>query len=182
MMSNRHATLFKLRSQLFASPASTVASVIALALGVWVGLGLLHWLVLDAYWAGSEPSACPDKGAACWPFIRTRMNQFMYGFYPAGERWRINIGLVLVLLPGLLSVMRVRVVRGWRAVALTACSLMVAMALFSGGWLGLARVPTDRWGGAVLTLITVASVFALALPAGILLALGRRSSLPLVRA
>jgi general L-amino acid transport system permease protein len=28
---------------------------------------------------------------ACWPFIKAKFNQFIYGFYPAAERWRPNI-------------------------------------------------------------------------------------------
>lgn len=50
-----------------------------------------------------------------------------------------------------------------------------------GGGLGLTRVSTNDWGGLVLTLFAAVSGIALCFPLGLLLALGRRSSLPVVR-
>lgn len=172
----------RIRTQAFSSIGATIASVVALALGAASIVGLAEWLVLDAYWLGSGPEACPDRRAACWPFISARLDQFFYGFYPTGERWRIDLGLALILLPVLLSALRIKGIRVLHLALLTVVGLVAAMALFRGGWGGLVRVPTDRWGGAFLTIITVTSVFVVALPAAILLALGRRSSLPLVRA
>jgi general L-amino acid transport system permease protein len=49
-----------------------------------------------------------------------------------------------------------------------------------GGFLGLDRVETRQWGGLTLTLIIAAVGIAGALPLGILLALGRRSTMPVV--
>lgn len=180
-MLRRRQSWSAIRALAFASAGSTIASVVALALGAALIFALAQWLVLDAYWAGSGPEACPDKRAACWPFIRSRLDQFFYGFYPAGERWRIDVGLALILLPVLLPALRIRGIRLLHLALLTVVGLVAAMALFRGGWGGLVRVPTDRWGGAFLTIITVVSVFVVALPSAILLALGRRSSLPLVR-
>jgi general L-amino acid transport system permease protein len=50
-----------------------------------------------------------------------------------------------------------------------------------GGGLGLTRVSTNDWGGLVLTLFTAVTGIALCFPLGLLLALGRRSALPVVR-
>jgi general L-amino acid transport system permease protein len=50
-----------------------------------------------------------------------------------------------------------------------------------GGSLGLEAVSTNDWGGLVLTLIAAVSGIALCFPLGLLMALGRRSSLPVVR-
>ncbi|QQE63594.1 amino acid ABC transporter permease [Leptolyngbya sp. BL0902] len=50
-----------------------------------------------------------------------------------------------------------------------------------GGGLGLTPVSTNDWGGLLLTLFTAVSGIALCFPLGLLLALGRRSHLPLVR-
>jgi general L-amino acid transport system permease protein len=47
-------------------------------------------------------------------------------------------------------------------------------------FLGLDRVETRQWGGLTLTLIIAAVGIAGALPLGILLALGRRSTMPVV--
>jgi general L-amino acid transport system permease protein len=50
-----------------------------------------------------------------------------------------------------------------------------------GGSLGLEAVSTNDWGGLVLTLIAAVSGIALCFPLGLLMALGRRSALPVVR-
>lgn len=59
-------------------------------------------------------------------------------------------------------------------------SYFVALWLIGGG-LGLTRVSTNDWGGLVLTLFTAVSGIVLCFPLGLLLALGRRSALPVVR-
>ncbi|MEL6222394.1 MAG: amino acid ABC transporter permease [Cyanobacteria bacterium J06627_8] len=50
-----------------------------------------------------------------------------------------------------------------------------------GGGLGIEPVRTDRWGGLVLTLLMAVTGIALCFPIGVVLALGRRSELPVVR-
>lgn len=50
-----------------------------------------------------------------------------------------------------------------------------------GGGLGLTSVPTNVWSGLLLTLIAAICGIVLSFPFGILLALGRQSSLPVVR-
>ncbi|MFM8674834.1 MAG: amino acid ABC transporter permease, partial [Vulcanococcus sp.] len=57
---------------------------------------------------------------------------------------------------------------------------VVGMVLISGG-LGLMRVPPGEWGGLLLTLLEASFAILLSFPLGILLALGRRSELPLLR-
>jgi general L-amino acid transport system permease protein len=56
----------------------------------------------------------------------------------------------------------------------------VAMWLIGGG-LGLPNVRSDNWGGLMLTLITAIAGILLCFPLGVLLALGRRSPLPIIR-
>ena len=57
---------------------------------------------------------------------------------------------------------------------------LVGMVLIGGG-LGLARVSPGEWGGLLLTLLASSFAILLCLPIGVLLALGRRSDLPLLR-
>ena len=49
------------------------------------------------------------------------------------------------------------------------------------GIIGLTYVETGRWGGFFLTVVTALFVLSTSLPIAVLLALGRRSSIPLVR-
>lgn len=61
-------------------------------------------------------------------------------------------------------------------------SLPVAWLLLGGGPAGLlAPVPSDAWGGLLLTLVLATVSIVLAFPFGVALALGRRSSLPAIR-
>jgi general L-amino acid transport system permease protein len=57
---------------------------------------------------------------------------------------------------------------------------LIGMVLISGG-LGLAQVPPSEWGGLMLTLLAASFAILLCFPLGVLLALGRRSELPLLR-
>jgi general L-amino acid transport system permease protein len=52
--------------------------------------------------------------------------------------------------------------------------------LIKGG-LGLKEVPTNDWGGLMLTLFAAVISIAFSFPLGVLLALGRQSSLPVVK-
>ncbi len=53
--------------------------------------------------------------------------------------------------------------------------------LLGGGILGLSPIPTSKWGGFSLTLVIAITGIVASLPIGILLALGRRSEMPVLR-
>ena len=58
----------------------------------------------------------------------------------------------------------------------------VFFALMGGGILGWTVIHTDRWGGLPLTLMLSTLSIVLAAPLAVLLALGRRSDMPAMRA
>ncbi|MGP1929224.1 MAG: amino acid ABC transporter permease, partial [Arsenophonus sp. ER-BJ3-MAG3] len=95
--------------------------------------------------------------------------------------WRINLSLVL----GLLSIIPMFIKSMPRRGRYIACWAViypiVVWFLMYGGYFGLERVETRQWGGLTLTLIIASVGIAGALPLGILLALGRRSEMPVVR-
>lgn len=84
------------------------------------------------------------------------------------------IALSLVLIRSLPSV-------GWRWVMLFTVYPVLAFYLLVGDVLGLPIVETHYWGGLFLTLVVAGTGMATALPIGILLALGRRSELPVIK-
>jgi general L-amino acid transport system permease protein len=141
---------------------------------------LLNWVVFNANWIGTTRADCTKSGA-CWVFIHQRFGQFMYGLYPTDDRWRINVTLIVGLLsviPMFISAMP----RRGRYIAVWAIAFPVfTWLMLYGGFLGLPRVETRLWGGLTLTVIISAVGIAGSLPLGILLALGRRSELPIVR-
>jgi general L-amino acid transport system permease protein len=57
---------------------------------------------------------------------------------------------------------------------------LVGLGLIGGGF-GLVAVPPSEWGGLMLTLVEAIFAISLCFPLGVLLALGRRSKLPLLR-
>ena len=85
-----------MRANLFSSPMNSVATVLAIVFVAWVIWSIIDWLIFDAVFSGENREAClgsPDGGppGACWAFIKAKFSQFIYGRYPIGERWRVNI-------------------------------------------------------------------------------------------
>ena len=169
------------RAELLSSPLNVVLTVVSLAVLYVVFVPLIDWLLREAQWGGTTPADCPDRAAACWPFIRTHLNQFMYGLYPRSEQWRVNFGMILAVVVTVpLLVPRFRF-KKWLAPVTLLTYAGIGFVLFLGGRFGLEPVDTNRWGGFFLTLVTAIFVLSTSLPCAILLALSRESKLPLLR-
>jgi general L-amino acid transport system permease protein len=180
-----------LRTNLFATPFDTVLTIIALAALVWFVPPMFQWLFVNASWSGPDRSVCatiaqggiqPDGwSGACWAFVDAKFGQFVYGRYPLDERWRVNVtGLLFIalLIPILIpSVPR----KALNALLLFVVFPIVAFFLLVGGSFGLPLVETPLWGGLLVTLVLSFVGIAVSLPLGILLALGRRSNLPVIK-
>ncbi|HBT69169.1 MAG TPA: amino acid ABC transporter permease, partial [Agrobacterium sp.] len=67
------------------------------------------------------------------------------------------------------------------ALALFIILPFIAFFLLIGGVFGLPKVETQLWGGLMVTLILSFFGITVSLPFGILLALGRRSNLPVIK-
>jgi len=85
-----------LRTRLFNSPTNILLTVLSALLIWYTVVPALRFLLIDAVWQGADRTACLAKDAdhpvgACWPFIAAKFSQFMYGFYPEPERWRVNL-------------------------------------------------------------------------------------------
>lgn len=142
--------------------------------------GAIDWVFLSADWSGSTSADCSKEGA-CWVFIDARMNQFMYGFYPGEEQWRVDLAFVF-LIALVIPLFIERVPRkGWIVGFILIGYPIIANWLFAGDIFGLAQVDTEQWGGLMLTLVIATVGIIASLPIGILLALGRRSEMPIIR-
>jgi general L-amino acid transport system permease protein len=297
-----------LRTRLFNSPTNILITIVSALLLWFILVPSLRFLLVDAVWTGKDRTACLAENAghvvgACWPFIQAKFSQFIYGFYPEPERWRVNLTfflaailLVPLLIPrlpgkgpsailfflalpviaffllrggglggfgvswtaGLLSgfndsigdggrklvaagettavigpllwvlgklIVLLSTLIGWVLLPLTwlreqiqafgrpvwadlvATALIVSAVLFwlGGGWRplvtslaifagigvvialmgldsgGLPEVDTRLWGGLLVTLVVAVTGIVASMPVGIALALGRRSSIPLIR-
>lgn len=178
-MSARALPGLRLLRRLFADLPTAAVSLLVIGLAAAALPGFLEWAVFDATFSG-PPEACDAEGA-CWIFIGARLDQFLYGFYPAGERWRVDLAfglLALALVPLFLPRFRWKLPLG---IAIVALAPLVGTLLFSGGLLGLAPVPTNLWGGLFVTLLLSLAAMAVSLPAGVLLAVARTSRHPVAR-
>ncbi len=293
-----------LRANLFSSPLNSILTIVIGVLAVWVLWDLVSFTLINAVWSGSDREACIGENVgACWPMVYDKMPQWIYGFYPVDQRWRVNlcfvafaIGAVTLLVPSLpykapaaiflfivfpllalilltggnvnftllsyssllaffllaavlvpmvafgieeamsrnrigfalaavaavlwlvsfgvgLGTMTIAgyTVSGMGVLVWVLClaagvvSLAVAMSdpqgrgrAAAGGWLivlaamlvamvlldidfGLETVETQQWGGLLVTLVVAITGIVASLPLGILLALGRRSNMPIVK-
>ncbi len=279
------------RKNLFPTPGNALLTILCISLLIWTVPPLVRWGLLDATWLGDSRGACDAAGGsagACWVFVKVRLGVFMYGFYPLGERWRVNFAVIVlavallpIFAPALLRKTTAQIIlylaaafavlflyglipaiftacylfapfalarlfqgrpflelfasqalaavvgiasavgggglvyygvligidekaagaigltasvlllcllfvgrltmAGWRWVLLFTVYPVFAFFMLVGDVFGLPLVETHFWGGLFLTLVVAGTGMATALPIGILLALGRRSTLPVIK-
>ncbi|MFI5012143.1 MAG: amino acid ABC transporter permease [Hyphomicrobiales bacterium] len=169
-----------LRRNLFSSVSNTLLTVLVVALLVMVVPPVFDWVIGDATISGTSKAACTGSGA-CWTFIKLRLHTFFWGHYPDAELWRVALaGMLLVILS--VPVMRDQTRhRGLFLLLLLTVFPLLAGILLVGDLPGLPYVDTSEWGGLMLDIIISFVTVAGALPLGILLALGRRSELHVIK-
>ena len=166
------------RANLFSNWLSMGLTLASIALLALIVPSLIDWAFVDATFTGSIGKECTGEGA-CWAWLDQRITQFFYGFYPADSYWRVNVCLVL-LLPALAYLLFDQMPYARYGRWFSLAYPVIAAFLLVGG-LGLEVIRTDQFGGFVLNLVAGITGIVLSLPIGILLALGRRSRLPVVR-
>ena len=92
-----------LRTRLFNSPTNILLTLMGISLLWFTVIPAVKFLLVDAVWRGSDRNACLAENAghvvgACWPFVEAKFAQFIYGFYPEAERWRVNLTFLLAAL------------------------------------------------------------------------------------
>ncbi len=180
-----------MRTNLFATPLDTALTLLAILVLAWFLPGMINWLFVNAVWSGPDRSVCstvaqggiqPDGwSGACWAYVNANFNQFMYGPYPMDQHWRVNlvaIIFVLLLVPLLIPKAPYKVLN---AIVFFFIFPIIAFVLLVGGWFGLPYVETSSWGGLLVTLTLSFVGIAVSLPLGIVLALGRRSKMPVIK-
>jgi general L-amino acid transport system permease protein len=92
-----------LRTRLFNSPTNILLTIVSALLLWFTIIPTLRFLLIDAVWTGTDRNACLAENAghavgACWPYVHAKFTQFVYGFYPEPERWRVNLTFILAAL------------------------------------------------------------------------------------
>jgi len=248
-------------ASLFATPLNFAMTALSVGMILLIVPPFLDFMIFDATWHGTSRADCLPNAGACWPFIKAKFGQFVYGFYPIDERWRPNLAFALgaalltpllipsapfkwlnsVLFFGVYPVVAFVLLTGgnldlrnfflgrfidWQAAAgfglaaglrwtfwvdffasaFVLTTLVLAGTMLLGASLrtafvscvtlfaslgalllavdldfGLRSVETHAWGGFLVTMVVAMTGIVVSLPLGILLALGRRSELPVVR-
>jgi general L-amino acid transport system permease protein len=156
-----------------------VFNALLFVLLAFLGWKFVAWALLHAVWR-PDAEACRAASGACWGFVVEKHRFIAFGTYPYEEHWRPAVASVLLVALWLLSAWR----RTWKPglIAVWAIGLLLIGILMWGGVFGLPYVENERWGGLILTLLLTSFGLAFAFPLAILLALGRRSNLPVIRA
>nr|WP_163501553.1 amino acid ABC transporter permease [Halomonas socia] len=169
-----------LRANLFSGPINSAFSLLGLYLLYLMLVPTIQWGLINADWVGTSRDDCSREGA-CWVFINARFTQFIYGLYPRSELWRVDLTFATFAgMIGWLMIPRLPFKRWVTLVTLVGFPVFAYFLLY-GGHFGLPVVQTHRWGGLMLTLVLAVVGMVGALPIGILLALGRRSQMPIVK-
>jgi general L-amino acid transport system permease protein len=128
------------------------------------------------------PTAPGQEVGACWPFVWERLPYFIYGSYPIPERWRVDIFFALLAV-GVTWMLWLHAPRRDIGVIYFFIVLPICSYLLLSGWsvIGLYHVDTSLWGGVLVTIVVATVGIVVSLPLGVLLALGRRSRMPIVR-
>jgi general L-amino acid transport system permease protein len=179
---SRHLKALRwLRANLFSSLPNTLATLCIFYFVLKFLPSFIDWAFIRAIWDAPDAGPCRQaQGAgACWAFIADKYRFIMFGTYPYDQHWRPALAIaVLIALYGtsaLRWMWRPRLAIVWLA------GLGAIGALMWGGVFGLSYVDNGRWGGLILTLLLSTFGIAFAFPLSILLALGRRSAMPLIR-
>ncbi|MBT5214754.1 MAG: amino acid ABC transporter permease, partial [Pelagibacteraceae bacterium] len=97
-----------LRANLFSNWVNSIISLFVLYILIQFIPWILNWTIFAAdfkyNFKGEEiidRTMCsrvldPENGGACWAIIYVRFYQFMYGFYPREEVWRVNLSYIML--------------------------------------------------------------------------------------
>jgi len=146
---------------------------------LWIAIPFVEWAFIDAVWR-PDAAACRAGQGACWGFIAEKHRFILFGTYPFEQHWRPAAATMVLLVLWFLSAIRFF----WKIwfTIVWFMGLAVIAILMWGGVFGLPYVENERWGGLILTLLLTTFGLAIAFPLSILLALGRRSDMPVIRA
>lgn len=168
-----------IKINLFDGPITGLLTVLIGGALLYLIPQFLSWAIFRAAWAPNYDACRVDGVGACWGVVTEKYRFILFGRYPFEEQWRPLVATLLLL--GLLVASCMRTFwHAWLAVLWVAV-LSVFFMLMYGNVLGLAKVETDRWGGLPLTLLLASLSMVMAFPIAMVVALGRRSTLPAIR-
>lgn len=170
-----------LRRNLFNSPFNSVLTIICLALVAYWALAFVEWGILNAVFDTDDHNVCRQASGACWAVIGEKHRPMLFGVYPYEEHWRLVVALI-VYLGTVVATLAPPMWKKHILIPMWIVSLAVLGTMLWGGIFGLTYVESAQWGGLPLTMVLFTGTLLFGFPIAILLALGRRSKLPAVKA
>ena len=174
---NTKGIIHWLKDNLFSTPLNVAMTLISIAFLVWIIPPFIQWAYLDANFSGTTNKDCTGDGA-CWVFVKMKIDMFMYGFYPKDQVWRLNVALGLFFV--VIAIVKFSTKNIIKFLTVSIYFVLVFI-LINGGLFGLEVVPTDKWGGLMLTIVVAAVGIVFSFPIGIIIAFGRASNLPIIK-
>jgi general L-amino acid transport system permease protein len=141
--------------------------------------GFISWAFTDAIWLTDDPEVCRTAAGACWAVIAEKHRVMLFGTFPFDEHWRGVLVIAIVIGLAIVSAFR-RFWSYWLFIVWIG-AMAVILVLQLGGIFGLKETGTFEWGGLPLTLMIFVGTVVGGLPMAVLLALGRRSELPVIK-
>ena len=175
--------IYWIRENLLSSWLNIALTLVAVYFLYWLIPTALNWALFDAVFTAESRKECLSIGSgACWAFVGERSEQFIYGFYPAQERWRVDLSFVLLIV-ALVPVLFSQIPGRGSLLIFAFIYPVLAFFLLVGSDLipFLPAVETAKFGGFMLTMVVGVTGIVASLPIGIVLALGRQSKMPIIR-
>ena len=171
------------RDNLFSSIASGLTTLTFVALAIRLLPPMIAWATTLAVWNAPDGALCRQhQDGACWAFIAAKLDYLRFGSYPASERWRVDLVEALGASLIVWLLWPKAPCRGWAAALFFAVYPVLTLALLRGSEaLRLPIVDVLLWGGMLVSFLTAIVGIVFSLPLGVVLALGRRSQMPVVR-
>lgn len=170
-----------MRENLASSPFNIIVTILCLAGLYYAVPAFLSWGLIDAVFVAESHETCRAAEGACWAVVGEKHRPMFFGVYPYEEHWRLVIALIIYL--GVIAMTMMPRFWSYRIlVPLWLFALVSTLTLLWGGVFGLMAVDTSQWGGLPLTMVLFTGTLVIGFPTSVLLALGRRSDMPMIKA
>ncbi len=155
----------KLRKLFFSNVLNSIISLIIILILFSIFFNIFGWLIFNAN----------------WKVVTSNLPLYAFGSFPANQQWRPATWIISLLTLSMLTLLgpewkwlRKNLLLAWIS------TVPFGLYLLYGG-LGLLPITSRHWGGLTLTILLTLCSSLLSLPFGIVLALCRQSSFPLVK-
>jgi general L-amino acid transport system permease protein len=170
-----------MKTHLASTPLNTGITLLCLVGLFYAVPAFIDWGLLQAVFVADSHEDCRAASGACWAVIGEKHRPMMFGVYPYEEHWRLVLALIVYI--GTVAITMIPRFWSYRVlVPVWIGALVLTSMLMWGGVLGLQAVDTTQWGGLPLTMVLFTGTLVFGFPLAIVLALGRRSDMPAIKA